>query len=96
MSDLVIPQFKTEPEEADWWFDNQDQIAEEFLHSPACKNPERGVTARRAALAGAIALDAADALLAREQAERKGISYQSHLQSLLHAAIHAEADRKAG
>lgn len=31
MAKLVMPDFQTEREEADWWYDNQDAIADEFL-----------------------------------------------------------------
>jgi len=30
MEKRIIPTFATEAEEADWWFDNQDELAKDF------------------------------------------------------------------
>lgn len=31
MSDLKVPKFETEAEEAKWWYDNEDLVAAEFV-----------------------------------------------------------------
>ena len=33
MANLVMPDFETEGEEADWWFENQYALAEEFWNN---------------------------------------------------------------
>jgi hypothetical protein len=30
-SDLKVPKFETEAEEAKWWYDNEDLVADEFV-----------------------------------------------------------------
>ena len=88
---LVVPKFRTEQEEADWWFANRDKVSAEF--EEAARRGELKVLTKeklRERLASrpvTIRLPAADLELARKQAERKGMPYQTYLKSLLHETL---------
>jgi hypothetical protein len=59
----TLPDFANEAEEAQWWFDNQDMIARDFLEAAANGTLKRGTAKRRALEAGAtVQLDPADIL----------------------------------
>ena len=93
---MKIPEFQNEAEEARWWADHQDQIAKMFEHAAANKQLGRGTVARKGATpTTTIRLDPEDILRAREQAERKGLRYQTYLKMLLREALQA-AERKIG
>lgn len=88
---LKVPKFETEAQEAQWWFENQDLVAEAF--DVAAKNG----TLRRSTLADRlsrsktpqipIVLDAADATLAGELAAERGESYGDFVRSVVHRAL---------
>jgi hypothetical protein len=44
---LKIPRFETEGEEARWWAENQDQLAQVFQRAASEGNLRRGTVARR-------------------------------------------------
>ena len=92
---MDIPVFANEAEEAKWWAGQEDRIAEEFENAAAAGQVPRGTAARRAALpTTTIRLDPKDIELARSQAERKGLRYQTYLKMLLHEALRSQ--EKAG
>lgn len=92
---MDIPVFKTEDEEARWWAGQETSIAQEFEDAAAKGQVSRGTAARRAALpTTTIRLDPQDIELARAQAERKGLRYQTYLKMLLHEALRSQ--EKAG
>jgi hypothetical protein len=39
---LVVPQFKTEADEAQWWFDNRDKVEEALLNAMDDRTIRRG------------------------------------------------------
>ena len=93
MPTTKVPRFKDEAEEARWWDKNRKQLDAEFagqikegkakLRTRAdllqrLKRPTRAVTIR---------LSEADIALAKAQAEKKGLPYQTHIKSLLHEAL---------
>jgi len=97
MPTTKVPRFKDEAEEARWWDKNRSKLDAEFagqikqgkakLRTRAdllqrLKGPTRAVTVR---------LAEADIALAKSQAEKKGLPYQTYIKSLLHEAL-----RKAG
>jgi hypothetical protein len=95
MNDMLkVPKFATETEEAQWWFDNQDVLAEAF--ETAAKNG----TLRRSTLADRLTrakasqvpfvLDPADATLAGELAAKRGESYEAFLRRVVHQALELE------
>ena len=90
----VIPKFKSEKEEADWWYANRDRISRDLAE--AARSGELRVLDRKTLLARleankqrmiSIRLPEGDLELAREQAARKGLPYQTYIKSLLHEAL---------
>ena len=88
----ILPDFKDEAEEAKWWFDHQDEILDDFEQAAKDGTLLRGTAARVGGLpTTTIRLDPADIELARVQAEKKGLKYQTYLKMLLHEALTREA-----
>ena len=92
MPSRVIPGFASEAEEAKWWFDHQDEFLEDFKEAAANGTLGQGTVARRMGLpTTTIRLDPVDIQMAREQAEKRGLKYQTYLKMLLHEALTREA-----
>jgi hypothetical protein len=110
MSDLKIPKFATEAEEAKWWYDNRELVSDEFQKAAQEGRLRRGGARRLFAERGipfpepkpsaptpttTIRLDPADIAKARVQAEKRGLRYQTYLKMIIHEALsNAESDRK--
>jgi predicted DNA binding CopG/RHH family protein len=93
---VKTPSFANEAEEARWWAEHQDQIAGAFQKAAAEKHLTRGTVARKGQTpTTTIRLDQDDISRARDQAQRKGLRYQTYLKMLLREALSAE-ERKAG
>jgi len=102
----VIPAFATGTEEAEWWYKNRNIHGKQLL--AAVKNGEavvltkeklrERITAAKKTAAPVVALriPAADLALARKQAERKGLPYQTYIKSLLHETLTDREKRKTG
>ena len=102
----IVPRFATEAEEADWWYRNREVHGKELL--AAVKSGEAQILTREKLLARleaskkkpapvvALRIPAGDLALARKQAERKGLPYQTYIKSLLHEALAGREKRKAG
>jgi hypothetical protein len=98
-SDLKIPKFATEAEEAKWWFDNQELTFKEF--QKAAKEgrlgrggvrrlfAEKGIPFKEPALTPTttIRLDPDDIAKARVQAAERGLRYQTYLKMIIHEAL---------
>jgi hypothetical protein len=85
---LEIPQFANEAEEARWWFEHQDAVADEFELAAQEGRLGHGTVARRAGLPGdVLVLEPEDAERARVQAERRGLTYQEYVKMVLHRAL---------
>lgn len=88
-----LPKFKDEAEEAKWWFDNQDIVLKMFQKAKAEGRLGHGTVMKQlaekrlAAKSTTIRLDPADVSLAKSQAERKGLRYQTYLKMLIHEAL---------
>lgn len=94
--EIKTPKFASEADEARWWADHQDDIAKAFEKAAAERRLGRGTVARKGATpTTTIRLDPDDISRARQQAERKGLRYQTYLKMLLREALLAE-ERKAG
>jgi len=96
---IETPAFKSEAEEAQWWFDNQDLVGEKFLEAAKNGTLGRGTmmkqyAERQAAKSTTIRLDEGDLSLAKQQAEQKGLRYQTYLKMLLHDALQ-KAEKKS-
>jgi predicted DNA binding CopG/RHH family protein len=84
----TLPDFKSEAEEAKWWFDNQDELDKELAQAAAEGRLGRGTAARIGGIpTTTIRLDPDDIALAREQAGKKGLKYQTYLKMLVHEAL---------
>jgi len=104
-SDLKVPKFGTEAEEAKWWFENDKLILEEFKKAAKMGTLGRGGARRLLAERGipfkepkptpttTIRLDPDDIAEARVQAARRGLRYQTYLKMIIHEAL--EAAKKA-
>jgi predicted DNA binding CopG/RHH family protein len=104
-SERMVPAFATEAEGAQWWYANR-KIHDRELRA-AVKSGEakiltkadlrRRIDASRKPPAPVVALriPAADLALARKQAEKKGLPYQTYIKSLLHETLTAREERGA-
>ena len=102
----TVPAFATEAEEAAWWHENRNQHGKALLAAvqsgeaqvlTKASLQERIAASRKtAAPVVALRIPAADLALARKQAERKGLPYQTYIKSLLHETLNAREKRKAG
>ena len=97
----VIPRFKTETEEADWWFNNQAYIYQRFKEAAAAGTLQHGTVARLARERASqvsptitIRLPQDDLSRARTQAEAKGMRYQTYIKMLLHEALDKHERRR--
>ena len=94
---MKIPKFKSESEEADWWYKNRHKIK---WGKPLVHPDGRPMTAAEVVAAHiakqkqtepiTIRLSVADLELAKRRAERKGIGYQTYLKSVIHEALTAQ------
>jgi predicted DNA binding CopG/RHH family protein len=88
----IFPDFKSEAEEADWWDTHEDESMKAFEDAAAEGRLGRGTTARKAGLpTTTIRLDPTDIQLAREQAEKRGLKYQTYLKMVIHEALMKES-----
>jgi predicted DNA binding CopG/RHH family protein len=88
----VLPNFKSEAEEAKWWFDNQDELLKDFQQAAAEGRLQRRTEPRTGTLpTTTIRLDPVDIELARQQAEKRGLKYQTYLKMIIHEALTREA-----
>src|ERR1700760_4745386 len=92
----IVPHFDTEAEEAQWWFNNRDLHGKQMLE--AVRNGEAQVLTKDKLLVRLAAsknrdertpplslrIPPADIALARKQAEKKGLPYQTYIKSILH------------
>lgn len=98
----TMPTFATEAEEAAWWYENRKLHGAQFV--AAVKSGEARVLTKEKLLARieasrakpapvvSLRIPHADLALARKQAERKGLPYQTYIKSLLHETL-AERER---
>ena len=94
--ELKKKSFKNEAEEAQWWDENQDALAQEFERAAVAGTLGRGTAARKGNTpTTTIRLDPEDISKARIQAERRGLRYQTYLKMLIHEALR-QADLHPG
>mgnify|MGYP002395739871 FL=1 len=88
---MVIPKFRTEKEEAEWW-DAHPEVATRLLK----KALKQGTVQRHPGETRIVTmrLPVRDLEAAQELAERKGLPYQTYVKMLLHQAL--EKERVAG
>jgi predicted DNA binding CopG/RHH family protein len=89
MEKRILPDFKSEAEEAKWWFDNQDELDKDFAQAAAEGRLHRRTEPRPSAIpTTTIRLAPSDIALAREQAGKRGLKYQTYLKMLIHEGLH--------
>ncbi|MGA8938475.1 MAG: hypothetical protein WB439_04845 [Acidobacteriaceae bacterium] len=93
MEKRIIPKFASESEEAQWWFDNQKELDKDFAQAFATGRLKRRTEARTGTPlpTTTMRIDPADIELARAQAEKKGLKYQTYVKMLLHEALLRES-----
>lgn len=88
--------FRSEEEEANWWDSHQDALAVEFKRAAADGTLGHGTAARKGATpTTTIRLVPGDIALARSQAERRGLRYQTYLKMMIHQALQQEEEHTA-
>jgi predicted DNA binding CopG/RHH family protein len=97
---IAVPKFKTEAEEAQWWFDNREKVEDALIKAMDNRTIRRGTPQRltseaRASRNVTIRMVEADLDLARRQAEKKGLPYQTYIKSVLHEALVKRERRRA-
>lgn len=95
----VAPKFESEAQEAQWWYKNRDKISDGLMKAMDNGTIERGLAQRltkkaRASRNVTLRMMEADLDLARRQAEKRGLPYQTYIKSLLHEAL-TRRDRRA-
>jgi len=98
---MVVPKFKTEAEEAQWWYDNREKVEDALIGAMDNGTIQHGTAQRltgeaRASRNVTIRMVEADLDLARKQAEEKGLPYQTYIKSVLHEALVKRERRRAG
>lgn len=92
---LKTPDFKSEQEEADWWdsAEGRAAILKGFQDAQTEGTVMRGTLNTRGGLTPTttIRLDRQDVELAKAQAEKRGLKYQTYLKSIIHQALRHEA-----
>lgn len=87
------PELQSEAAEANWWPEQEDKIASSFEKAAAEGTLGHSTLARRSGAIPptTIRLDRSDIERAREQAQRRGLKYQTYLKMLIHEALQQEA-----
>jgi hypothetical protein len=92
----TIPKFDNEADEAQWWFENKSLIEQDFIDAF-----ESGTIGNGRPLAlqykvgtepvtNVVALDPADAKLARQLAASRGETYEGFVRRVMHQALQLE------
>ena|SRR5579875_785750 len=92
---LKTPDFKSEQEEAEWWdsAEGRAAILKGFQDAQRKGTVGRGTLKKRGGLTPTttIRLDREDIELAKVQAAKLGLRYQTYLKSILHRALRQDA-----
>ena len=97
---LDIPHFENEEQEANWWFENRDQVTAAFERAAKEGRLRQGSGAIAALLRrqGALSLRIVgeDLIAIRKLASTEGKPEEKYAAALLHEALKEQARRKAG
>jgi predicted DNA binding CopG/RHH family protein len=99
-----VPAFATEAEEADWWYKNRKKLDRRLMEAARSgklpvldrKTLLQRIEGSKASKVVSIRLAKSDLELARSQASRRGLPYQTYIKSVLHQALEARAKRQSG
>lgn len=96
-----VPSFKSEAEEAAWWFANRGQLDKDFAEvagagllkrlDPAELKARLSSSSRSRVVS--LRLPEEDIALARQQATQRGLPYQTYIKSVLHQALRSQDGR---
>lgn len=89
-----LPPFQSEAEEADWWYENRERHADDFIRALAEGRVKRGGLAARLAQARGVPvinMEVDDIAKAHDLAQKKGMEVASYLTHLIHEALEREA-----
>lgn len=92
-----VPKFRTEKQEADWWYRNRKRLDQEFWKAARQGKVQRltrkklMARVKTASRVVSIRVAQGDLALARKQAARRGLPYQTYIKSLLHQALRRDA-----
>jgi predicted DNA binding CopG/RHH family protein len=87
---IVIPKFRTEAEEAEWW-DKHPEVATKLMERALKAGRARRVVPLKTVT---MRLPVPDIQTAQHLAQRKGLPYQTYIKMLLHDAL--DKERRAG
>ena len=95
----IVPAFPTEAQEADWWYKNRKKLDKELIvaaRAGELKTLDRKtllarVVRSKASKVISIRLPETDLELARLQAVKRGLPYQTYIKSLLHQVLEQQA-----
>jgi len=91
MGTLTIPKFDNETDEANWAYENREQLATAFLLAAQEGRVRQGTLKQRGVTpATTIRLAPEDISRARTLAESRGLRYQTYLKMLIHEALERE------
>ncbi len=91
METLKIPKFENEADEANWMFENREDLATAFLKAARDGQIRQETLKQRGATPPTtIRLAPEDISRARTLAERRGLRYQTYLKMLIHEALERE------
>jgi len=93
-TNIRIPKFKSEKQEAEWWDAHPEVVTALFLKAKQEGKIKRLPVVRGATKSTTIRLPIADIETAQQMAEKRGLPYQTYLKGVLHQAL--ERERKAG
>lgn len=81
------PKFKSEAEEAEWWDQNPEFIADQFEKAAREGRILRGLPGRGATRSVTIRLAVKDVEIAQTLAAKMGLPYQTYIKTVLHQAL---------
>ncbi len=88
----ALPEFKSEAEEADWWFAHQDEVLDDFIAAEAEGRLGQGpALVYSVPSSNVIHLEPRSIAVAREQAARRGLDYEEYVKRLVDEGLVREA-----
>jgi hypothetical protein len=94
---LDVPNFASEAEEADWWFEHRAEVEAELVQAAAeGRLQQRSSVLPESSALNLIPVEAEDAALAAAQSIREGLPFEEHAKRLFHEAVQARELRKTG
>ena len=90
---MTVPHFGDEAEEAQWWFDNQEQFADDLFRAIKDGSAGRGTAVKRALAEHGIIPEPEDIADAWRLSRKKGIPYDDLIKQLIHEGLQRAAEQ---